>query len=108
VTPAARLTAARLAAGLSQYELARRIATATGGSHHAARNALARWETGQRVPEPESLAVWAAALEVEVPQDEAHEVASAAADLVAGLGDDDVPEGKRWALRRLRAALGAR
>jgi transcriptional regulator with XRE-family HTH domain len=65
VTPAERLTKARLGAGLSAAEVARRIAEATGGSARAAAVTLARWEGGGRAPSPESLSAWATALGID-------------------------------------------
>lgn len=58
MTPAQRLTKARLAAGLSQLEVATRMAAELGGSPASLRVTLARYETGTRTPEPRHLAVW--------------------------------------------------
>jgi transcriptional regulator with XRE-family HTH domain len=109
VTPAQRLTEARRAAGLSQLATARRIAEATGGDVQAARQSLRRWETGEREPGAESLAAWARALGVPVPGggplSETFDVVLAASALIDVLRDEDVPAGKRRALRLLRQAV---
>jgi transcriptional regulator with XRE-family HTH domain len=62
VTPAERLTKAREKAGLSAAEVARRIAEMTGRSPRAVAVSLTRWEGGERVPDAESISVWALAV----------------------------------------------
>lgn len=65
MTPSQRLKEARLAAGLSAAEVARRMAEATEVSPRAMAVSLARWEAGDRAPSAESLSVWASAVGID-------------------------------------------